>query len=1385
MKIEDIKKILYDIVHNSLFVSSTPSSEDKEKLDEIYNYFIDNRNAIDDLRTILSLRNNDTKDAYDKYIRNILINVNTDIKLDILNNQTNYEDIIKNNNIYIDIWLSLTIDERISYLKNKKKFTELDIVLINEGLKENNNFNENKLLIEIISNEKLRSKIDNYSIVLSYNYSLLLNINLNDINVCKILSKNTYTKLLLKKINNFDDFLDIYNNNKGIYDLIDQNSLLFDSNDNEKIYDFIIDNPNFIGKFNEKYIDLFSIIEITKMYNNKNIDSDAFSTLFNKLYKYDSKKLLNDFNENVLSNFSKHSIDVYLFDKISDELRDKIFNNYSLFNRFIDTIMIEAINNHFDENDIVDYLRNDTFINDMSSFAIELLLNKLSFRSAFNMLQRKNILEKINHLNINVDNKDIVFIKGFLDSPSLIIKSDHNMIYNMIKLLNKEDTLYYILLPYIVNCLSNSEIVNLFLEKEISINELINSNELINKLKTTDIINYINCYFKQKLDLSIFKNKKLCKMLFNLSDDDLDNINIDEVNYLYETIRMKSLLSKQEVIPTLINYKSVLASYLTLGLDKTLKFISDGNKDVTLEDVKILQNEVVNERILRFKENNSSVFQNMNKKLIDNLNLYLKTDDINMFLKCIKNNTYIDNLIYLMLDNNYDSYNNIINRFYSYVNYYEFDPFNNQKDIYDYCNNFISLFINNRVKEYNEDFKKVILNNFKPKENIIYNKRKEIGKKYLNKLQLKIFIKALNENDKSKYEAYFRDNYNIDEIKDKYVQYLNCPNIEFENILEHILIPYSNDRFDFENCLNKINIHKPNNYDSYIDYLNNLQNVTKLNMEIEKIKDDFDNEDLIIIMNHICYNSTLSIKVKNKIKNLINDLKGIVANIGNELYVDKVACKFIYSKTLDIYNIDEIIEYKKYNEIIENLIEKTFNYINRNMNKEYIKNEYAHEYFENINSEYYEFPISSKYYELKKRVFSLKDIEVIFNGYEISNYKKANESLNDFLFKNKNLIMIADGYYQDIINNFGLIISKWDDIVSCNEDINNMNLVDIEHSLSVINFKDNVLINSINNDIVNDICENGYYEVLDINKRINMLAQLYENSFKSIKSTIPYLSYKHENVTIKTIDKYDSDIFRTVNNSIFKIGTSGNDLLCYSILNKNGTQIGIYNNNQLIAKIIGVRNGNTLYLNSVDGYLDDSYNNLLRGFANELIKVTNEDIEPINFITIVNNENYNSRNGLRIDSTVCPIISDPISKQYSDYKEFCSYDFLLNPHNMYSNYSDNITTLLASNDVVDKNNFLYYDCEAKYLRKRNSIIKLSNNVGEEYIDKIDSILCLCKKLDNDINIDNIRLSNMNTIFLGDDFVLFVSNKNDIFKYVLPYDDRALKEIDLILESIKD
>ena len=76
-----------------------------------------------------------------------------------------------------------------------------------------------------------------------------------------------------------------------------------------------------------------------------------------------------------------------------------------------------------------------------------------------------------------------------------------------------------------------------------------------------------------------------------------------------------------------------------------------------------------------FKENNSSVFQNMAKKMIKNLQEIEPTDDLNIFAQRIRENTYLDNLIYLMLDNNFDSYNNIINTLYGYVHYFDYDEY--------------------------------------------------------------------------------------------------------------------------------------------------------------------------------------------------------------------------------------------------------------------------------------------------------------------------------------------------------------------------------------------------------------------------------------------------------------------------------------------------------------------------------------------------------------------------------------------------------------------------------------------------------------------------------------------------------------------------------------
>lgn len=1389
MNISDFKNILESIVHSTLYVSNTMSDEQKRNLKEIKAFLKKSDNFIDDLRTLLQTRNSENYFAYDKYINDFLVNSELKIKLEILNNQDKYDDVIKNPKIFINIWESLKIDEKIDYLKQKKKYTSIDLLLINTEITDTGNFKDNIILSEILNNNDIRKKIDPFTIELHYSYNILAMINLIDFEMCNILTKNSYTMLLLKKCKNFTEFYNLYESNPKIYNLIANNSLIFDNNDNEEIYKFILENPNFIGKFNNKYMDLFSIVEITKMSKLKTLDNDAFSAILQKLYKYDEKNADDYFKVENLKKCSRHSIIVYPFNNLNNDLQTTIFKNYNLFNRFLDTVMIEAINNCFKEEDIVNILRNDVFVNDMSSYAIELLINKLSFKAAFNMLQRKIIFDKLNNLNVKIDIKDSIFIKGFLDSPILVYKSEHSMLYEMLNILAKDDVIYYIQLPYIMNKLSNYELINLVLNKEVDLEAFINNKELRKKLNLTDIIQLIDKSFEKNINLNIFNNKELAKGLFNLSDEQFAKINFDEVNYLFETVRTKSILSKQESKVTVLSYKSVLTSYLILGLEETIRIVSDGDKDITLDEIKNLQEEIVNEKLLMFKENNSSVFQNMAKKMIKNLQEIEPTDDLNIFAQRIRENTYLDNLIYLMLDNNFDSYNNIINTLYGYVHYFDYDEYASKKDIYEYAKSFITLYLENKALEYNNDFEKIILRNFKVKENVIYNKRKEIGKSFIDKLKMKLFVRALTDPNKDSYINYFRDNYPINELKKKYICYVANEDVDFESILEHVLTPIINDRFDKENCLNKLGIHKPKDTDEYIKYLNDLKSITYLNSKIDKYKETYSDEEVIMLMNYVCYGNKIPFQLKKRKLKELNKLGNIIEELNGEIYIDKSALKFIYKDNMDIYNIDEIIEYNNYLEILDEIISKTKSYINRNMDNEKIKKYFAHDYFKAINTDDCIFPINNNYYEPKKRVFSLRDLETIFNGYDLSNYKKVNSKLRHFLFEKKNLIMVADGYYEGIVDNLGIIISKWDKIEEYikefNKDLDSLTLIGIENVLAVINFEDNVLGRTIDKDVIKSICEDGYYEVNDLNKRINMLVDLFEYSFKKVTSTIPYLCYKDDIYKVEILDNYNQDKLRALGDSLYKVGAIGNDFLHYSILNKNGLQIGIYKENTLVSKLFGVRNGNTIYLNSLEGIGDSNYNELLRLFANELISITRDDLEPIEFVTIVNNKVYSSRNGLKLDKTICPVINDPINKIYYDFEEFTEYKNLLNPDDIYTNYKDNISTLLASSLVVDKNNFKYYDVEDKYYRRRNSAVKLSNNVNEEYLKKIDIILYLCKVEDNSLNIDNICLSDMDTIYLGDDYVIFVTEKKNIIQFVLPYDERALKEVSMIVEEINN
>ena len=140
MNISDFIKILEELIHTKLYKTSIITKSQKKEYKEIKKYMRSTDNFIDDLKTIISTRNNENYYAYDKYIIEFITDTSLDNKLLFLNNPDKYEDKIRNNDIYVELWESLTLKEKISYLKNKKKFNEIDIMLINHSVKDAGNF---------------------------------------------------------------------------------------------------------------------------------------------------------------------------------------------------------------------------------------------------------------------------------------------------------------------------------------------------------------------------------------------------------------------------------------------------------------------------------------------------------------------------------------------------------------------------------------------------------------------------------------------------------------------------------------------------------------------------------------------------------------------------------------------------------------------------------------------------------------------------------------------------------------------------------------------------------------------------------------------------------------------------------------------------------------------------------------------------------------------------------------------------------------------------------------------------------------------------------------------------------------------------------------------
>ena len=78
MNISDFKKILEDLIHTKLYKTSINTKTQKKDYKDLKKYMRSTDNFLEDLRTVISTRNNENYYAYDKYIIDFI----TDTKLE-------------------------------------------------------------------------------------------------------------------------------------------------------------------------------------------------------------------------------------------------------------------------------------------------------------------------------------------------------------------------------------------------------------------------------------------------------------------------------------------------------------------------------------------------------------------------------------------------------------------------------------------------------------------------------------------------------------------------------------------------------------------------------------------------------------------------------------------------------------------------------------------------------------------------------------------------------------------------------------------------------------------------------------------------------------------------------------------------------------------------------------------------------------------------------------------------------------------------------------------------------------------------------------------------------------------------------------------------------
>lgn len=1317
------KQILFErLIENELYVSNFDKfdNDSYSEYTSLLEYLKDD--YLNKLNELNANRSYDIISAYKKLNARVLIDLNLSSKeyINLLSNK----DLLDNDGLY-SIFCNIPTSLKIGYLYNKKICNETDVYLINRYISENND----KDFIKNI----LNCKLPNHSL-----YLINPVVNIEDEKQMDLLLPFCVTMNILKKINNFDEFDKYIKNNKNTLSNIKNHSINFLDKDNKKVINYLMSNPEYINKFNSRYLELINLDEL----NTSACLGDVLSIKYNKDNTIANKL----FSENNLKKCDKNSITCYPFEFLSTQNKNNIFNNYGLFNRFENNIIIEAIMNEFSLDDKINILRNNNFINEMEAYSIELILNNLDFKTVFNMIQNKTIFNKINNINVHINKKDSILIRGYLDSPEIINKTNHNMIYNLLGELSSDIIIHYFSMPYIVNKLTNEEIINLAINYNLNVNTLLEIKDIEDRLSNDELIKYINNRWEYNYDISIFNNKHLIQKLFNIDNSTLDSSDLNEVNYLFETIKNKDFLTLQNAIPTVSQYSAVLASYITFGIKKTLDIINNGNKDITLDNVLKLKDIYIKNGINKYKSDNSSLLYNSTNKLINRIN-NINIEEKNDLYSIIVDEQYIIDLINLMVNSNYTSMNEFINFIYDSIMLRDKD----NNDYYHYVDSYLDKFKEYLIKKEKDSLESIydskIYKNVEPKKDVLVREQSKLSKEYLTAKKVDILVDTLLSKDVNKNSYAFESDIDLNLLKETYMKFVGESELLFSNILHNILIPMSKNEFNIDECMSKLGYEKPANYEKYHKIKEDKELIADINKTLLRFKKVYNTPEIIEIMNYICYGTELSFRLSFANIKILNDYFMRCLTLSDEIYIDKIFNKVTYRDGIEIENSDELEFYDNNVAIIDNIIKRTNYFIKRNMIDNEIIDHNINEYFRKTKVNVSNKPITTHNYQIKERLYSLRDLESLFNGFDFSSYKGLDKNLEYLLFKDKSLYYYIEGYYD--INNMGSIISQSKELNNLSKKLNittnsirNFNQLFIYQNINL-----NYLTKNINPKIINNMVNTTNTYDVDINDRISEINNNYETCIKRSESSIPYVNITSDNNIIRTIENHSDELI----NNDFPIGSNNYDYYKYCIENKNSSVININGNRAYI-----VRNGNMIFINPLDIINHDAF----KTYANTLINDTKFTKEPIEIVTIVDKNNH--YNGIEIDSS--------------------TYNMAENPINVNSDVYANRNIVIASSVPICKENFNNYYPTYYYRRNRNQPTILHNFINQNHINKIYGILYQFIK-ENEHEFVDLNINNYKEIIYGDDYVILIAEDNEIINYVLPYDKRALIEVECLLNNL--